>query len=72
MGFARAGSADQYDVPLLIDKGAAGEVSHQPLVDQRVLESEVIEIVGKRQFGDGKLILDRVSISIEPGSLICA
>jgi hypothetical protein len=29
MGFARAGSADQDDIALLGDEGAAGEIAHQ-------------------------------------------
>ena len=62
MRFACAGSADQYDVPLLSDKGAVGEVAHHPLVDRRVLESEVVDIFGERQFGDGELISDRARL----------
>ena len=47
MGFARAGSADQDDIALLGDEGAAGEIAHQALVDWRVLEREVVDVLGE-------------------------
>ena len=53
MRLASAGSADQDDVALLSDEGAACEIAHQRLVDRRVLEREVIDVLGQRQLGDG-------------------
>ena len=62
MRLARAGSADQDDVALLGDEAAAGEIAHQSLVDRRVLEGEVVDVLGQRQLGDGQLILDRARL----------
>ena len=59
MGLAGAGPADQHGVALLGDEAATGEVMHERLVDRRVLELEVVEVLGERQLGDGKLVLDR-------------
>ena len=56
---AGAGSADQHDVALLGDEAAAGEIANEGLVDRRVLEGEVVDVLGERQLGDGDLILDR-------------
>mgnify|MGYP003340230633 CR=1 FL=1 len=39
-----------------------GKVAHQPLIDRRVLESEVVDILGERQFGDGELVFDRARL----------
>ena len=62
MCLAGARATDQHDVALLGDEPAAGEVIDQRLVDRRVLELEVIKILGKRQFGDAELVLDRASL----------
>ena len=35
--------------------GAAGEIAHEAFVDWRVLEGEVIEVLGERQLGDREL-----------------
>ena len=53
MRLARSRTADQYDVTLLDDEAAAGEIVDESLVDRRVLEGEVVDILGERQFGDG-------------------
>jgi hypothetical protein len=39
-----------------------GEVAHERLVDRRVLELEVVEVLGERQLGEGELILDRARL----------
>jgi hypothetical protein len=52
------GPANQHGVALLGDESAAGEVVDERLVDRRSLELEVVEILGKRQLGDGELVLD--------------
>ena len=62
MCLAGSGPADQHDVALLGEKAAAGEIAYQCLVDRRALEMEVIEILGKRQLGDGELVFDRACL----------
>src|ERR1700683_1962848 len=62
MRLACAGSADKDDVALLSDETAAGEVAHEGLVDRRVFELEVVEILGERQLGEGELISDRTRV----------
>jgi hypothetical protein len=57
-----SGSPDQHDVALLGDEGAAGEIANEGLVDRRVLEGEVVDVLGERQLGDGELILDRARL----------
>ena len=52
MGLAGAGSADQHGVALLGEEGAAGEVANESLVDRRVLEGEVVDVLGERQLGE--------------------
>ena len=59
MRLAGAGSADEHGVALLGDEAAAGEVANEGLIDRRVLEGEVVEVLGERQLGGGDLILDR-------------
>ena len=59
MSLAGPGSPDQHDVTLLADESAAGEVANEGLVDRRVLEGEVVEVLGERQLGGRDLILDR-------------
>ena len=62
MGFACAGSADQHSVALLAKECAAREIAHQRLVDRRVCELEVIEVLGERQLGNGELVFDRAGL----------
>ena len=62
MGLSGAGPADQHGVALLGDKSAAGEVTHECLVDGRALELEVVEVLGERQLGDRELVLDRARL----------
>ena len=59
MALAGAGAADQHGVALLGEKGAAGQVADQGLVDRRASEVKVVDILTQRQFGDGQLVLDR-------------
>ena len=51
----RTSPADQHDVALLGEEGAAGEVIDERLVDRRALELEVGEVLRQRQLGDGEL-----------------
>src|SRR6185369_17671266 len=62
VGLASAGAADQNGIALLGDEAAAGEIIDQGLVDGCAFELEVLKILGKRQFGDGELVLDRSSL----------
>jgi len=62
MGFAGACPADQHGIALLGDEVPAGKVVHERLVDRRALELEVGEVLGKRQLGDGELVLDRACL----------
>ena len=62
MGLAGSGAADQDDVALLGDEAAAGEIAHQALVDRRVLEGEVVDVLGERQLGDRHLVFDRARL----------
>ena len=62
MGLAGTRTADQHDVALLGDEATTSEVIHERLVDRRVFELEVIEVLGERQLGDGELVLDRARL----------
>jgi len=62
MGFAGAGPADEHGIALLGDEATASEVVDERLVDWRTLEVEVIEVLGERQLGDGKLVFDRAGL----------
>jgi hypothetical protein len=62
VGLAGAGTADQHGVALLGDEAAASEILDQRLVDRCALELEVLKVLGKRQLGDGELILDRTGL----------
>ena len=62
MRLAGASSADQDDIALLGDESAAGQIAHEDLVDRPVLEDEVVDILGQRQFGDGVLLFDRARL----------
>ena len=62
MGLAGSGSSDQDDVSLLGDEAAAGEIAHESLVDRRVIEREVVDVLGERQLGDRELVFDRARL----------
>ena len=62
MGLAGAGAADQHGVALLGDEATTGEVTDERLIDRRALELEVVDVLGKRQLGDGELVLDRARL----------
>jgi len=57
MDLARARAADQDQVALLAEEAAAGKITHQGLVDRRVGEHELLDLLGKRQLGGGELVL---------------
>src|SRR6201992_1848828 len=62
MGLAGAGTADQHGIALLGDEATAGEIIDQRLVDGCAFELEVLKVLGKRQLGDGELVLDRTGL----------
>ena len=62
MSLTGPGSPYQHAVALLGDEPAAGEIANERFVDRRVLEGEVVDILGARQFGGGELILDRAGL----------
>src|SRR6266446_10618556 len=62
MRLAGAGSADQHSIALFGEKGTARQIADQRLVDRRVGEVEVVDVLGQRQLGDGQLILDRARL----------
>jgi hypothetical protein len=55
---ARAGTADEDGVALIGNEGTGSEVADQCLVDGRIGEVEVFDVLGQRQLGDGELVLD--------------
>jgi hypothetical protein len=62
VGLTGPGSAYKHAVALLGDEAAASEGAHKRLVDRRVLEHKIVDILGQRQLGDGELILDRARL----------
>jgi hypothetical protein len=58
MRLAGACPADQNDIALIGDEGAAGEVADQALVDRRAGKIEVIDVLGQRQLGQRELLFD--------------
>ena len=67
VGFSCAGSADQDDVTLLGDEGATGEIAHEPFIDRRLLESEVVDAPGEGQLGGNEPIFAGIRRMV-PGS----
>jgi hypothetical protein len=47
---------------LLRDEAATGEIVDERLIDWGAIELEVVEVLCKRQLGDGELILDRARL----------
>lgn len=52
MGLARAGAANQNDVALMGQELSPGQIRHQALVDWRVREDKVLEVLGKGLFSN--------------------
>jgi hypothetical protein len=46
-------------------KNPAGEIAHQRLIDRRVLEGEVFDVLGQRPLGDRELVLDRADLVLQ-------
>ena len=67
MGLAGAGTANQDGIALLGNESAAGEIIDQGLVDGRTFELEVLEVLGKRQFG---IDPDRFKLETRPVACI--
>ena len=66
---AVACSADQHDIALIGDEGAAGEIADQGFVDRRVDEVEVPDVLGQKQLGDGELVFDGAGLLLRYLSL---
>lgn len=58
----RSGTPDQHHVALLLEEGAAGQIAHQRLVDRRLFEAELVDLLGQGQPGNGHLVLDRAGL----------
>ncbi|BCG76200.1 hypothetical protein MesoLj113a_73580 [Mesorhizobium sp. 113-1-2] len=58
MRLAGSGAADEHGIALVGDEGAVGEPADEGLVDRRVGEVEVLDLLGERQLGDGQLLFD--------------
>jgi hypothetical protein len=59
MALAGSCATDEDSIALLGKESARCQLAHQCLVDRRAVESEVADILGERQLGDGQLVLDR-------------
>src|SRR6266446_492380 len=59
MGLASPGSPDQHDIALLGDEAAAGEIIDEGLVDRRIVELEVFDVLGEWKLCNRELVLDR-------------
>ena len=66
---AGPGAADEHEVALLQEEAAAGEVTHERLVDRRLCKGEVLDLLGERQLRHGDLVLDRARLLL--GELGC-
>ena len=62
MRFSGSRASDQHDVALLIKERSAGQIAHERLVHRRVLEAELVDLLGQRQFGDRHLVFDRARL----------
>lgn len=62
VGLACAGAANQHDVALLGDEAAASEIINESLINRRAVELEIGDVLGKRQLGNGQLVLDRTGL----------
>ena len=47
----------------LSEESTTCQIAHESLVDRRVLEREVVNVLGQRQLGDRELVLDRASLN---------
>ena len=47
---------------MLSDEVAASQIAHEAFIDRCPLVGEVVDILGKRQFGDCQLIFDRARL----------
>jgi hypothetical protein len=61
-GLAGSGAADPHDVALMLQEVAACEITGERLVDRRVGEVELVDLLGQRHPRDGQLVLDRTCL----------
>jgi len=64
MRFARAGSADEDSVALGIQEDAGREFPHLALIDRRVGEDELVQVLEHRELGGGDPIADRSCLPV--------
>jgi hypothetical protein len=64
MGFARAGSADEDCVALGVEESAGREFPHPALIDRRVGEDELVQVLEHRELGGGDPVADRAGLTV--------
>src|SRR5471032_348677 len=64
MGFASAGAADEDRVTPGVEEAARGEFTHQPFIDRRVREDELVDILENRELGSADTIADRAGLPV--------
>src|SRR5581483_4740553 len=64
MGFSGAGSADEDRVALGVEERAGGELANLPLVDWRIGEDELVEVLEDRELGAADTIADRSRLPV--------
>lgn len=69
VGFARAGSADQNQVALMVEEVTSCQIADQGLVDVGGFEVELVDLFGQRQLGDGHLVFDRTRLLLSDLSM---
>jgi hypothetical protein len=67
MGFASSRSADEDRVALGVEEGAGSEFANLALVDRRIGEDELVDILENGELRAGNTIADRAGLSV--GSL---
>ena len=64
MGFAGAGSADEDRVALGVEEDAGGEFANLALIDRRIGEDELVEVLEDRELGAADAIADRARLPV--------
>ncbi|WP_455569312.1 hypothetical protein [Tritonibacter scottomollicae] len=62
VGFFGPCAADLHDVTLRLKELAGGQIAHQRLVDRRVHEVELVDLICERELGNCRLVFDRPSL----------
>ncbi|MDT4868427.1 hypothetical protein FQZ97_1033890 [compost metagenome] len=56
MALSGSRAADEHDIALIGDEGAGSQLPYQGLIDRRIVEGEVVDVLGERQLGDAELV----------------